>query len=913
MIDQRLVDLINSGSAWAFVGSGVSVDAGLPDWQTLYALTVKGLTNQTPEPVELTRLPLLFDKLIRNHGREAVNAQVEMHLSNKTTPGELHALVASWPFRNYVTTNYDQLLDKALSAYQGWISVGNTPPETRRISGEVSNTVWHPHGMVGLPEEKSRLVISQNDYDEVYPAGSLVLEALKAILRMHSLVFIGFGFNDPDLIQLLKTVARLSSPGHPAYAFLSGMSEAEEQEFRVNYNVVAIPYGAPDGSSGDHSELPSLLRFYRSFIVGRDIEIGTRSTSKPNYDPQVTSLIVQNALCRQSIQTTQEIQEQVMRASLVAILSENGSMPETTLEKHIRSSGGDRQHAAFSTLLQRLVADGLVLRRKDKVELTSQAIELAKKRESQAQQSFEQFLSSLEYRARDTQTNPQSESSVRVSEVAADFFQSICKDRGLAIAQNLAGGGELHVQNRARALIQELPKWFSQCHSKTETKALVNVVVGVLSEPRQQEKVYLGFLTQAYFGKHIAGFDERSISIRQQLLAETTFVLDSHFLIYLLAKGCVAHEHAAELFRLLSTSKAPMVATDLILVETVEHLEYAMRKIGNSSRKVSSNQLFEAAQKRFGVNNAFIAGYYKSLADGNRTNFSSYVVDTMSATGSDILPVDMINDAVRGIGICIDRPRDWPLFDETVWHDSIEMEEQIKSRREEHGSYKHDRQVEAEAQVAGIVCAIREGRLRPPGTTKSSQAFFVTQSRILDGLSGKPQRLCIAPSSLYQWLVSTIPFTEEMAANVFDHLLLELIETGVQFVPREQVIRAFGEIVQAGRETIQKVVSEHRTLVEELYGKEDSAEFFNIDGLLVPGAAEHLSMTVLRETRERLALEEAKRRSAEKRIRELERVHSYPGPRYWKRQEAERQKRAAASKPRTRRQRQKQLSRKGNN
>ena len=204
-----------------------------------------------------------------------------------------------------------------------------------------------------------------------------------------------------------------------------------------------------------------------------------------------------------------------------------------------------------------LVADGLVLRRKDKVELTSQAIELAKKRESQAQQSFEQFLSSLEYRARDTQTNPPSESSVRVSEVAADFFQSICKDRGLAIAQNLAGGGELHMQNRARALIQELPKWFSLCHSKTETQALANVVVGVLSEPRQQEKVYLGFLTQAYFGKHIAGFDEQSITIRQQLLSETTFVLDSHFLIYLLAKGCVAHEHAAELFRLLSNSKAP--------------------------------------------------------------------------------------------------------------------------------------------------------------------------------------------------------------------------------------------------------------------------------------------------------------------------------------------------------------------
>ena len=70
--------------------------------------------------------------------------------------------------------------------------------------------------------------------------------------------------------------------------------------------------------------------------------------------------------------------------------------------------------------------------------------------------------------------------------------------------------------------------------------------------------------------------------------------------------------------------------------------------------------------------------------------------------------------------------------------------------------------------------------------------FFLTESPILDGLVGRPQRLCIRPGSLYQWLLSTIPFTDDMAANVFDHLLLELVDSGVQFVPRGQIIRAFG-------------------------------------------------------------------------------------------------------------------------
>ncbi|HYU43295.1 MAG TPA: hypothetical protein VEQ84_14200, partial [Vicinamibacteria bacterium] len=32
MINQDFVDLINSGEAWAFVGSGPSIDAGLRSW-----------------------------------------------------------------------------------------------------------------------------------------------------------------------------------------------------------------------------------------------------------------------------------------------------------------------------------------------------------------------------------------------------------------------------------------------------------------------------------------------------------------------------------------------------------------------------------------------------------------------------------------------------------------------------------------------------------------------------------------------------------------------------------------------------------------------------------------------------------------------------------------------------------------
>ena len=45
MIDTELLDLINSGNAWVLIGSGVSVDAGLPSWSDLVMLTLAQLSS----------------------------------------------------------------------------------------------------------------------------------------------------------------------------------------------------------------------------------------------------------------------------------------------------------------------------------------------------------------------------------------------------------------------------------------------------------------------------------------------------------------------------------------------------------------------------------------------------------------------------------------------------------------------------------------------------------------------------------------------------------------------------------------------------------------------------------------------------------------------------------------------------
>ena len=597
-----------------------------------------------------------------------------------------------------------------------------------------------------------------------------------------------------------------------------------------------------------------------------------------------------------------------MRASVLAALATHGPLTEPDLEQQVRSGQTASDHSTFRSSLDHLLSANLIARSEDRIAQTATAATLTAERQAAADLSFQQFLASIRHRATAHLDSAAPEAAIeRVSNIAAAFFESICKRRGLAIAQNLSGGPEGHVQRRAIALIQELPQWFSRCQSLADTRALTNVVVGVLSAPQTPERVYLGYLTQAYFGKHIAGVEEESIAIRRHLLSSTVFVLDSHFVIVLLAHGCTAHDHAVQLVHLLTDANAVLVATDLILVETIEHLKWAMKEVGASGGGTSLQRTFDAVRGVSDHTNSFLLGYLSCLASGESDSFGQYIVAALGQPSASQQTSMMVRNAVTNHGIRVDGIKQLLQSDPAFVTASAELVDRVTTRRQDHGLYKHERQVLAEAQIVALVAGIRDGDIRAIDAD-TPQAFFLTDSRILDGLEGCPQRVCITPEAIHQWLLSTKQVTPKMAENVFDHLLLELMESGVAFVPTERIAKAFGSIVQAGREQIDKLVAEHRMVVERFYGVERTRMLSRIEDLLVVDAVEFLSSKILREQTSRLAAEEARRREVEKRLKAMETLQDDIS-RYQRRRREKQKRRAADSRPKSRRERRKEQHR----
>ena len=896
MINEDLIRIINSEGAWAFIGSGASVSAGGPTWIDLLNHCRELLANRfdellTEKQEETDRkkrnLPGAFQVLADQYKKSNLDGALEEVFQNVKTPGRVHEIVAKWPFAAYVTTNYDQLQEKALEQYSGgWTSVGNSAWETKKISKEVKHVVWHPHGGVDLGRGKNlRYVLTASDYDEIYPSGSPVYETLSSLLRMCRMVFIGFGFGDPDLQNLLHRMKRISSPGFPSFAFLHSCDNNQRRRMKEEYNIEVIPYRAGDG---DHSDLLEVLRAYSSFVVTRDIQYGTGSIEDVGYDPCVTSLLVQNEIHKKALTVTSEAPYIITRASILSALGGHDKLIMSELVADIKNRCGPRASSLAPQAVGELESKGLIVMSEELVWLSNQGRELVSSGYTAAEFQRDQFLASVRSRI-DNQTDY--EGKERIAQIASEFLEQICRDRGLGVAQNLVGNDLGYKKYRAVALLQELPNWFSKCSSREEALLLVQIVSELLQMPMESEMVYLGLLTQAYFGKHLAGADMESAPLRREALDTTLFICDSSFLIPFLAKHSTGHKPARTLIDLLSTTQSKLITTDLLVTETSEHAYYALRLV--KSKGEDSFEVFSEVRRD---DNAFLNGYYSqgALASGQR--FVSYVSDALGGGGNLHAHVKA---QLKKLGIEVLPLEEWDGFSPHLYRAIEHVKQDIETRRRSLETFKHDRQVKAEAFVAVLISAIRQHRIKYPNHP-SENAFFLSRSRAMDNIASLPhQRMSITPESLFQWLSSVLEMSNDRASAIFDLLLHDLAETGHNLVPKEQIVRSFSGLIEASRSKLRKVCKDHRELILDTYGQNPDEAFRDINVLEIPSATEKISLSALRDVQRRLEREQKLRQETDRKLRKMERLVKFPPGSIGRKQRALQKKRAAESRQRT--------------
>jgi hypothetical protein len=207
----------------------------------------------------LERRMLSYDKKINLMRSEVVKILRE----NKAKPSDIHKSIIKLSDRGrglaVVTTNFDLLLEestKNLNIPQTTYSVGEImrPSARPEFSG-----ILHIHGSIEEDRRKySDLILTDEDFGQHYLRARSISDFIYDASRIYSLVFVGYGVNDPPMKYLLSAVAADHERFldlKPRYLFIPTNSfDQVELEYWKGKGINPIYYET-DKDRQDHSAL----------------------------------------------------------------------------------------------------------------------------------------------------------------------------------------------------------------------------------------------------------------------------------------------------------------------------------------------------------------------------------------------------------------------------------------------------------------------------------------------------------------------------------------------------------------------------------------------------------------------------------------------------------------------------------
>ena len=437
-------------------------------------------------------------------------------------------------------------------------------------------------------------------------------------------------------------------------------------------------------------------------------------------------------------------------------------------------------------------------------------------------------------------------------------METLCRERGLGVAQNLATSDTEQVTRRTVSLVQGLPKHLAHCPSERAALALVHLVADILAAPTETESRFLGVLCQAYFGQHLVGASDLLAEVDLGLISGTCYVLDASLLVCLLSEGSDSHEFASSLVGDATASGAILTTTSLFLEETAEHARWAAHFVEQHGE--DSSEIIAALRCLGGyTSNEFLHGYF--LGPARDTGFSRYLGRMLGATRKRGITAEDIARRLLAVGVQAVEFAGWDGFVPEDFEKRDRVRDEIERRRKKIGTYTHVRQTTAEAEVAVVVDGIRDARLQPPGRD-AKDAFFLSSTRVVDQLDGLTRRICLFPVGLAQWLWSARSVSTEHSKLVFQQLLWELAQGGVGFVDDAILLRRFSGVIEVAETDLKATISDRREHLLEKYGPDPGEAFSEADRLDIPRLANEVRGEALERMEQLLANEKERVRRA---------------------------------------------------
>lgn len=269
----RLGTLAAQGDLALFVGAGVSVPLGLPSWSELLDRLEVEAGVPSDEGTDLLARAGRLRRLLAQTDFESVMKNT--FLLDRYALG--HALAAGLRPQRSVTTNYDNALELAMAGQVQDIRV-----LTRQEA--VGHLPWllKLHGDI---EHAETIVLSDQDYADLESWGGALYGVVQTLLMTGHLLFVGFGFADPDFDRLLEEVNEVRRRAKDVeadrrIATALALTEAEASRYPEVFHRLHMVAGAPHLSPLDKARAARRVEVFLDRVA---YTATTRAASSAEY------------------------------------------------------------------------------------------------------------------------------------------------------------------------------------------------------------------------------------------------------------------------------------------------------------------------------------------------------------------------------------------------------------------------------------------------------------------------------------------------------------------------------------------------------------------------------------------------------------------------------------------------------
>ena len=182
-----------------FAGAGMSKSAGYVDWPELLRDIASELGLEVEKEADLISVAQFHVNSKKGSGGLA--KKILQEFSEQAEPSETHAILARLPIGTYWTTNYDHLIEDALSQAYKIADVKHSVGQLTTTRPKRDAVVYKMHGDVTLPQEA---VLYKEQYERYHQTHAPFVTALSGDLVSKTFLFIGFSFTDPNLDYVLS-------------------------------------------------------------------------------------------------------------------------------------------------------------------------------------------------------------------------------------------------------------------------------------------------------------------------------------------------------------------------------------------------------------------------------------------------------------------------------------------------------------------------------------------------------------------------------------------------------------------------------------------------------------------------------------------------------------------------------------